>query len=83
MERVDVQTLQRELDILKKAVIEIKAKMIDLDMINAILMSHRHGPDPEGELSDFAKKSLKEARQTPDEEYIDMEEIEQEFLCQK
>jgi hypothetical protein len=53
--------------------------MADVEMIKAILLSHRHGPDPEGELSDWAKKQLQKARATPEEEYVSMEEIESEF----
>ena len=34
----------------------------------------------ETELTDWAKKELEEARKTPKEEYISMEEIEKEFL---
>jgi hypothetical protein len=35
--------------------------------------------DPEGELSDWAKKQLKKARDAPESEYISMDEIEEEF----
>ena len=52
----------------------------DMEIIKSILLSHRPCPDPEGELSDWAKKELEEARETPLEEYVSMEEIEKEFL---
>ena len=36
--------------------------------------------DDEGELTDWAKKELAEARKIPDSELISMEEIKKEFL---
>ena len=44
----------------------------DIALIKNILFS-------EGELTDWAKKELAEARATPDSEYISMNEIEKEF----
>ncbi|PKP59818.1 MAG: hypothetical protein CVT88_04640 [Candidatus Altiarchaeales archaeon HGW-Altiarchaeales-1] len=40
----------------------------------------KHLLDEEYELSDWAKKNLKEARKTPDSEYISQEDMEKEFL---
>ncbi|PKP56473.1 MAG: hypothetical protein CVT89_06140 [Candidatus Altiarchaeales archaeon HGW-Altiarchaeales-2] len=40
----------------------------------------KHLLDEEYELSDRAKKDLKEARKTPDSEYISQEDMEKEFL---
>ncbi|MFX0206855.1 MAG: hypothetical protein ACFFDT_12785 [Candidatus Hodarchaeota archaeon] len=52
----------------------------NVELIKDILLSGSRGPDPEGELSDWAKKELEDARKTPYEEYISMEDIEKEFL---
>jgi len=45
----------------------------DIALIKQFLFS-------EGELTEWAKNELVEARKTPDEEYISMDEIEKEFL---
>lgn len=44
----------------------------DVELIKNILTS-------EGELSDWAKEELSEARKNPKEKYVNMEEIEKEF----
>ena len=62
---------------------EINGLIADIEMIKCVLFSHRPGPDPEGELSDWAIKELEEARKTPDSELISMEEIERELLATK
>jgi hypothetical protein len=52
----------------------------DLDLIKEILFYNKNIKDPEGELSDWAKKELMEARETSEDEYVDSEDIEKEFL---
>lgn len=59
---------------------QFKQLVTDVEMIKSILFCHKPYPDPEGELSDWAKKELEEARATPQDEYISLEEIEKEFL---
>jgi len=59
---------------------ELKQLIQDVTLLKEILLSSFHKEDPEGELSDWAKKELAQARKTPKEEYISMEEIEKEFL---
>ncbi|MFH1586103.1 MAG: hypothetical protein ABIB79_05030 [archaeon] len=59
---------------------DIKELMADVEMIKAILLSHRPYPDPEGELTDWAKKELEEARKVPDSEMISHEEFEKRLL---
>ena len=53
-------------------------------LVNDVAMIEKHilfcKKDDEGELSDWAKRELAEARKIPDEELISMEEIEKEFL---
>lgn len=60
---------------------------ITLDVINKNVMKLRddviyirHILEEEYELSDWAKKELKEARETPDSEYISQDDMEKEFL---
>lgn len=52
----------------------------DLDLIKEILFYNKNIKDPEGELSDWAKKELMGARETSEDEYVDSEDIEKEFL---
>lgn len=59
---------------------DVKQLVRDVDMIKAILLSHKSFPDPEGELSDWAKKELAEARKTPDSELLSSEEVKQMIL---
>ena len=74
-----IYTSERDIEALKKSVAEIMANINNLEMLK-ILLCHRNGPDPEGQLSEWAKKQLAEARKTPPEKYVSMEEIEKEFL---
>ncbi len=61
--------------IIKKEDIErIKS---DLEIIKNLLLRK----DPEGELSDWAKKALKEARARPESEYISLEEVKRKILA--
>ena len=50
--------------------------MQDIETIKSILLSQRTFSDSEGELSDWAKKELAEARKTPNSENITLEEME-------
>lgn len=59
---------------------DVKQLVRNVEMIKAILLSHRSYPDPEGELSDWAKRELAEARKTPDSELLSSEEVKKEFL---
>lgn len=61
--------------IIKKEDIErIKS---DLEIIKNLLLRK----DPEGELSDWAKKALKESRARPESEYISLEEVKRKILA--
>ena len=60
---------------------------VTLDVINKNVMKLRddmtylkHILEEEYELSNQAKKELKEARETPESEYISQEDMEKEFL---
>lgn len=79
MENIDLGIIQKDLNYLKKAVEEIRANVSDVEMIKAFFFCHRPCPDPEGEFTEWAKKELEEVRKTPDENYISMEEIQEEF----
>jgi len=59
---------------------KLKKIQQDLDLIKEILFYNKNIKDPEGELSDWAKKELMEARETSEDEYVDSEDIEKEFL---
>jgi len=58
------------LDVIYQNIMELRDDMTYL----------RHMLEEEYELSDWVKKELKEARETPDSEYISQEEMEKEFL---
>lgn len=59
---------------------DLKKLILDVGLMKEILLSGKLYSDPEGELTDWAKKELARARATPDSELISMEEIEKEFL---
>ena len=69
-----------EPEMIKVPTQDFKKLMADVEMIKAILFSHKPGPDPEGELSDWTKNELEEARKIPDSENVSLEKIEQAFL---
>ena len=56
---------------------DIKRIKSDLEIIKNLLLRK----DPEGELSDWAKKALKEARARPESEYISLEEVKRKILA--
>lgn len=58
---------------------DIKKLMEDVALIKQVLSINKK--DPEGELTDWAKKQLKIARQTPESEYISHEEIRKRILA--
>ena len=57
---------------------EFKQLINDVALIKNFLLTS--GTDPEGELTDWAKKELADARKIPDDELIGSKEIENEFL---
>jgi hypothetical protein len=57
---------------------EFKQLIRNVEMIKSYLFCHK--PDLEGELSDWAKNELEEARRIPDSENFSLEELEKEIL---
>ena len=57
----------------------LKGLVEDVALIKHFLIGSS-GSDPEGELSDWAKKELSEARKIPNSENISLEEMEQRIL---
>ena len=57
----------------------IKQHLNDAALINEILIANR--TDSEGELTDWVKKELAEAREIPDSELIGSEEVKQIILA--
>ena len=55
----------------------------DVALIEKNLSSQSTNEDPEGELSDWAKKELARARKTPRSEYISLEEVEKQILARQ
>ena len=47
----------------------------DMEIIKRILMSQRKEEDDEGELTEWAKEELEEARKTPESKYVSLEEV--------
>ena len=59
---------------------DFKKLLQDVEMMKCFLLCHRPYPNPEGELSDWAKKEVEEARKIPDSENISLEEVERMIL---
>ena len=57
----------------------IKQHLNDVALIKEILVANH--TDSEGELTDWIKKELAEARQIPDSENISLEELEEEIIA--
>ncbi|MBI4116224.1 hypothetical protein HY449_00595 [Candidatus Pacearchaeota archaeon] len=62
---------------------DLKKLMEDVALIKEILFFNSNIKDPEGKLSDWAKKELKEARETPEEEYVSLEAVKKRILSKK
>ena len=54
---------------------ELRQLIEDVALLKEILLSSVHREDPEGELSDWAKKELEKARKTPVSEFIPLENL--------
>ena len=59
---------------------DLKKLMKDVALIKEILFFNSNIKDPEGELSDWAKKQLKKARESPESEYVPFEEVKKRIL---
>ena len=68
-----------ENDIIKVNSNDFNKLIQDVAMIKHFLIGSSVS-DPEGELSDWAKKELSEARKIPNSENISLEEMEQRIL---
>jgi uncharacterized protein YPO0396 len=79
MEQVDLSTIHRDLVSLKKSINEIKMTINDLQIIKTFLYQQQCA-DPEGELTDWAKNELAEARNIPDPKMISLEVFEKKFF---
>ena len=73
METITLETIHKE----------IKELIADIEEIKCFLYSLRYYHDPEGELSDWAKKELEEARKTPRNKSISMDDVEKMILNKK
>ncbi len=58
---------------------DLRQLILDVKLMKEILLSGKLYYDYEGELSDWAKKELAEARETPNSELLSSEEVEKEL----
>ncbi len=70
-----------EKEIVKINVDDFKRLLADVELIKNILVSGSQVHDPEGELTDWAKKELADARKIPDSENISLEELERRIIA--
>ena len=59
---------------------DIKQLIQDVEMLKEILFYNKNLQDPEGELTDWAKNELDEARRTPESEYVSLEQVKKRIL---
>jgi len=59
---------------------DIKQLIQDVAVLKEILFYNKNLQDPEGELSDWAKKQLKKAREAPELEHISFEDVKNRIL---
>jgi len=52
----------------------------DIEIIKNLLVSQGKIEDDEGELTDWAKNELDEARRTPESEYVSLEQVKKRIL---
>ena len=62
---------------------DIQRLMEDVEMLKEISLANHDMPDPEGELTDWAKEQLRIARATPRSQYISLEEVEKRIQSRK
>ena len=60
---------------------DIKQLIQDVEMLKEILFYNKNLQDPEGELSDWAKKQLKDARERNHSEKISHEEVKRRIIA--
>lgn len=59
---------------------ELRQLIEDVELLKGILLSSVYRKDPEGELSDWAKKELEKARKTPSSKFFPLEEAKKRIL---
>ncbi|MFH1521775.1 MAG: hypothetical protein ABIF18_02340 [archaeon] len=59
---------------------DLKKLILNVEIMKEILLSGKLHCDYEGELTDWAKRELEEARKIPDSENISLEEVEKMIL---
>lgn len=59
---------------------ELKQLIQDVAVLKEVIFYNKNLQDPEGELSDWAKKQLKKARETPESEYVSLDDAKKRTL---
>ena len=62
---------------------DFKRLVSEVELIKSFLFCHKPCPDPEGELSDWAKDELENARKIPDSKNTSLKEMEQRILLKR
>ena len=62
---------------------DIQRLMEDVEMLKEMWLANHSMPDPEGELTEWAKEELRRTRSTPMSEYISHEEVKKKLLSRK
>ena len=58
----------------------LKQLFADIERMKDFILCHKVGPDPEGELSDWAKNEIEESMKIPISECMSSEEVKQMIL---
>jgi hypothetical protein len=58
----------------------LRQLLADIEKMKDFILCHKIGPDPEGELSDWAKKEIEEAMKEPVSECISSEDVKEMIL---
>ena len=69
--------MENEMHLMREDLMKLRR---DMEIIKKLLMSQRRMEDSEGELTDWAKNELKEARKEPDSKYVSLENVKKRIL---
>ena len=69
--------MESEIHLMREDLMKLRR---DMEIVKKILISQKRVEDDAGELTDWAKNEIEEARKTPESKYVSLEEVKKKIL---